>query len=87
MSRRSGRKASVSRSRYAAIGYVVTKVGVPMMRRAAKKRAKAAAKSAAVAPARAARRHPAKAGAALGALLGAGAWLFMRRHDEDDLDA
>lgn len=71
--------------KYAAVGYVVMKVGVPIARRAARKKARAAARNAAMAPARVARANPAKAGVALGALLGAGTWLFTRwRHDGDD---
>lgn len=60
--------------RYAAIGYMVTKVGVPLAKRQAKKAARRKVAGAAGAIGR----RPAKLGLAVGVAVGAVSWLVSR---------
>lgn len=76
-----------NKSKYAAIGFVVSKFVLPAAKRRAKQQAKAKAKGAVVAPARAAKRHPARASVAVGAAVGAIGWLVSRRRNGGDADA
>lgn len=72
--------------KYAAIGYVVSKVVLPVAKRQAKKSAKRKAKGAVSGTARAAKSHPARTSVAVGAAVGAVGWLLTRgrrsRHDQ-----
>jgi hypothetical protein len=76
---REWRSGSVrNKSRYAAIGYVVSKFVFPMAKRRAKKQAKRKAKGAVTGTANAARNHPARTSVAVGATIGAIGWLATR---------
>lgn len=65
-------------SRYAAIGYVVSKFVFPIAKRRAKQQAKRKAKGAVTGTANAAREHPARTSVAVGAAVGAIGWLVTR---------
>lgn len=70
--------------RYAAIGYVVSKFGLPFARREAKRAARRKASGAVHGTAGAMKRNPARTSVATGALIGAVGWLVMRgRRDSD----
>ena len=66
------------RTKYAAIGYVVSKFVLPLARRQAKKAARNKARGAVVNTADAAKRHPARTSIAIGSALGAIGWLATR---------
>lgn len=73
-----------NKTRYAAIGYVVSKFVFPVAKRQAKKSAKRKAKGAVTGTASAAKAHPARTSVAVGATLGAVGWLLTRgRRGED----
>lgn len=63
---------------YAAIGFVVSKVVIPLAKRQAKRAAKDKSRAAAAGTVHAARRHPARTSIAAGALAGAVGWLLTR---------
>jgi hypothetical protein len=65
--------------KYAAIGYVVSKVAVPIIKKKAKAKAKQAPAGAARAGARAAKNSPGKTSLAIGALAGALGYVISRR--------
>jgi hypothetical protein len=67
-----------NKSKYAAIGYVVSKFVFPVAKRLAKKSAKTKAKGAVTATANAATAHPARTSVAVGATIGALGWLVTR---------
>jgi hypothetical protein len=73
--------------KYAAIGYVVSKVIFPLARKQAKKTAKKKARSTAAAVSTTAHEKPIHTGLLVGATIGAIGWLISRRFHEDDLDA
>lgn len=74
-----------NKSKYAAIGYVVSKFVFPVAKRQAKKSAKRKAKGAVSGTANAAKAHPARTSVAVGATLGALGWLVTRgRRGSDD---
>jgi len=75
------------RTKYAAIGYVVSKFVFPLARRQAKKAAKAKAKGAATGTANVARQHPARTSIAIGSIIGALGWLATRDRGTGDDDA
>ena len=66
--------------KYAAIGYVVSKVVLPLARKQAKKAAKAKAKGAAASVGR----NPAKTSIIVGTAVGAIGWLLVRGRQHDD---
>ncbi|MCW2923674.1 MAG: hypothetical protein JWM98_1078, partial [Thermoleophilia bacterium] len=68
-----------NKGKYAAIGYVVSKVVVPVAKKQAKKAAKNKAKAVVTAPAGAVRRSPAKASVLIGTAVGALGWIVTRR--------
>lgn len=72
------------KGRYAAIGYVVSKVVVPVAKRQAKKSAKRKARGAVTGTTNAAKAHPARASIAVGAAAGAIGWLLTRGRRDDD---
>jgi hypothetical protein len=78
------------RARYTAIGFVVSKFVLPLVRRQAKTAAKRKAKGAASGASAAARSHPARTSIALGAAVGALGWLVTRQRsrqgDHADID-
>ncbi len=77
-----------NKTRYAMIGYVVSKFVFPIARRQAKAQAKRRAKGAATGTVNAAKAHPARTSIALGAAAGAIGWLATRRRAAgDDVDA
>jgi hypothetical protein len=67
---------------YAAIGYVVTRFGLPAAKRQARKSAKRGAKGAATGATNAARSHPARTSIAVGVVIGAIGWLATRGRDD-----
>ncbi|MCW2973524.1 MAG: hypothetical protein JWN72_1797 [Thermoleophilia bacterium] len=69
--------------KYAAIGYVVSKVVLPLARKQAKKAAKAKAKGAATSLTH----SPARMSVLAGTVIGAGAWLIARSRGRADRDA
>lgn len=64
--------------RYAAIGYVVSKVALPIVKRRAKAKVKSAPASAAKAGARAVKSSPGKASIAIGTAVGAAGFLIAK---------
>ncbi len=68
-----------NRGKYAAIGFVVSKLAVPLAKRQVKRAARAKVKGAAGA----ARRSPAKLSVAIGAAAGAAGWLLSKRRATD----
>ncbi|MEO6867146.1 MAG: hypothetical protein ABI200_03915 [Gaiellales bacterium] len=67
-----------NRTRYAAIGYVVSKFVIPVAKQQAKKQAKNKVRGAAVGTRDAVVSHPARTSIAVGALVGAAGWLLTR---------
>jgi hypothetical protein len=65
-------------SKYAAVGYVVTKFVVPVAKRQAKRAAKRKAKGAVTGTTGALKRHPARTSVAVGSAVGAVGWLVTR---------
>lgn len=74
-----------STAKYTAIGYVVSKLVIPVARKQAKKAAKAKARGAVTGTKGALGRHPARTSVAVGAAIGAVGWLVSRRASHDDL--
>lgn len=66
------------RARYTAIGFVVSKLVLPIVRRQVKTVAKRQAAAAGTGAARTARSHPAKASLLVGTAIGALGWLLSR---------
>jgi hypothetical protein len=69
--------------KYATIGFIVTKVALPLVKRKAKARAKAAPGSAARAGVRAAKGSPGKTSLVIGSALGAAGYLVARARGKD----
>ncbi|MBC7460150.1 MAG: hypothetical protein H7287_02175 [Thermoleophilia bacterium] len=69
--------------KYAAIGYVVSKVVLPLARKQAKKAAKTKARSAATSLTH----SPAKMSVLAGTVIGAAAWMIARSRDRDGDEA
>jgi hypothetical protein len=67
-----------NKARYTAIGYVVSKFVIPVLRRRAATSARRRARGTVHGAAGAARAHPARTSIALGAAAGALGWLLMR---------
>lgn len=65
--------------KYAAIGFVASKVVLPIVRRQIRKKARSTATGAASAGANAVMKHPARASVAVGSAVGAVGYLVMRR--------
>ena len=78
-------------SKYAAIGYVVSKFVLPLAKREAKRAAKRKAKGAVSGTTGAMKRHPARTSVAVGSLIGAVGWIATRGRgaggSADDTDA
>ncbi len=72
------------KTKYAAIGYVVSKFVFPMARRQAKKTAKTKAKGAVTGTANVAKQHPARTSIAVGSAIGALGWLVTRNRRTGD---
>lgn len=76
-----------SSPRYTTIGYVVSKVGMPLAKRAVKRKARSAVRGSAKRSAGAAIHNPARTSIAIGSAIGAIAWLARRRrYGNYDLD-
>lgn len=75
-----------SRRKYAAIGFVVSKFVVPVVKRQARKRAKSAVKGTATSTVGAVKRHPGRTSIAVGSAIGAAGWLLTRGRRGDDAD-
>jgi hypothetical protein len=73
-----------NKSRYAVIGYVVSKFVFPVAKRQAKRTAKRKAKGAVTGTANVARAHPARTSVAIGASVGALGWLLTRERRSGD---
>lgn len=69
----------MTRTRYTVIGYLVSKLVIPVVRRRMRRKASGAVHGALEVP----RRHPAQAGIMAGAALGAVGWLLMRNRPQD----
>jgi hypothetical protein len=69
-----------NKARYTVIGYVVSKLVIPMAKRQARRKARGALNG----TASAARAHPARTSIALGVAAGAVGWLLTRVRDRDD---
>jgi hypothetical protein len=78
----------MSKKKYAATGYVVSKIVLPIVRRRMKKKARASVVNTGKRGAEAARNNPARTSIAVGSIIGAGAFLLRRkkhrRIDRDD---
>jgi len=72
------------KSKYAAIGYVVSKLVVPAAKKGAKRAAKKKAKGAVSGTTGAVRRNPAKTSVVVGTVLGAVGWVVTRSRSSDD---
>jgi ElaB/YqjD/DUF883 family membrane-anchored ribosome-binding protein len=68
-----------NKTRYAVIGYAVSKFVIPVAKRQAKAQAKRKAKGAVTSTTNAAKAHPARTSIAVGAAAGAIGWLLTRR--------
>ena len=73
-----------NKTRYAMIGYVVSKFVIPVAKRQAKASAKRKAKGTASSAANVAKAHPARTSIAVGAAAGAIGWLVTRRGPSAD---
>lgn len=74
------------KGRYAAIGYVVSKVVLPVAKRQAKKSAKRKARGAVSGTGDAIKRNPGKTSVALGTVIGAVGWVLTRDRDGTDAE-
>ena len=75
------------KGRYAAIGYVTSKVVIPIAKRQAKRSAKKKAKGAVTGTGNAIRRNPGKTSVLLGTIVGAAGWLLTKgssAHEPDE---
>ncbi len=72
-----------NKAKYTAIGYVVSKVVIPLAKQQAKKQAKTKVRGAAANTKHAVVSHPAKTSIAVGALIGAAGWLLTRDRSTD----
>lgn len=71
---------------YAAIGYVVTRFGIPAAKRQARRSTRRGAKGAAAGASNAARSHPARTSIAVGVVIGAIGWLATRGRNDASVD-
>jgi hypothetical protein len=67
------------RAQYTAIGYVVSKVVIPLAKRQAKQQARTKVRGVAAGTRNAAVSHPGRTSLAIGAAIGAIGWLLTRR--------
>lgn len=73
-----------NKSKYAAIGFVVSKFVFPVMKRQAKRSARRKAQGAVTSTTTMAKAHPARTSVAVGATVGAIGWLVTRGRREGE---